>query len=89
MEDTDEPVSKACKSGFPAYLFHPPPSALGLEDLRKHGIISDIEKNRALTKFINKATCLIPALHTILKQMDKSNQNNLTNDHTYQVPDQD
>ena len=86
----NEPVSKAAKtSNFPSYLFNPPPTTLGLEELRKHGIISDIEKNRAVTRFFNKATVLVPLFHNVLWQMDKSQTGQTNTDHDYQVPQPD
>ena len=46
---TDEPVSKKGNT-FPAYLLKAAPTTLGIEELRKHGIISDIEKKQSLNK---------------------------------------
>ena len=42
--ETDEPVSVNAK-GIPVYLLRAPPTVLQTEDLRKHVMISDIEKN--------------------------------------------
>ena len=82
----NERYSKAAKtSNFPSYLFNPPTTTLGLEELRKHGIISDIEKKRAVTRFLNKATVLVPLFHNVLCQMDKSQTGQTNTDHDYQV----
>ena len=66
---TEEPVSKKGNT-FPAYLLKPAPTTLGVEELRKHGIISDIEKNRALTRMANAITKFAPHLHHFLRKID-------------------
>ena len=82
-----EPVSNH-SSGLPAYLFNPPPSDLGIDDLRKHGVISDIEKNRAITRVCNKILVLIKPLHNILKSMDPTEKNAApATDHASQADD--
>ena len=83
-DDEDCPVSKTCN--FPAYLFKAPPTAMGVEDLRKHTLITKIEKNRAVTRLCNKVMLLLPTLHNVLKQMDKSDSTPKPNDHAYQTP---
>ena len=82
--DEDCPVSKSCN--FPAYLFKAAPSALGIEELRKHGLISKIEKNRAMTRLANKITVLLPTIHSVLKQLDKTDRGtDQHTDHAYQT----
>ena len=55
--EENAPVSS---SGIPAYLLKPAPTTLGLDELCKHGIIADIEKNRALTRAAEKFMTLVP-----------------------------
>ena len=80
---TDEPVSKK-GSTFPAYLLKPAPTTLGLDELRKHGIISDIEKNRALTRMANAITKVAPHLNNFLRKLDPTLADQLQDtDHAY------
>ena len=65
--EKDEPVSVNAK-GIPVYLLRPPPTILQTEDLRKH-VISDIEKNQALTRMANKITSMMPRPHSVLTQL--------------------
>ena len=80
---TDEPVSKKGKC-YPAYLLNPAPSTLGIDELHKHGIISDIEKNRALTRLANAFIKIAPHLHNFLKKLDPTLADNRDDtDHDY------
>ena len=58
-----------------------------IEELRKHVMIADIEKSRALTCMANKVMVLMPTLHKVLKQMDRTAESN-TQDHSYQAQDE-
>ena len=84
MDEEDCPVSKKCN--FPAYLFKAAPTGLSIEELRKHGLITKIEKNRALARLANKVTVMLPTIHNILKQLDKSDRGvQQDKDHSYQT----
>ena len=83
--EVEEPVS-AKNRGIPAYLLKPAPTVLLTEDLRKHVMISDIEKNRALTRLANKLCGIIPSVHSVLRRLDPTETNN-TSDHLYQTQD--
>ena len=76
--------SSGVKPDVPPYLTAPTPTTLMIEELRKHVMISDIEKNRALTCMANKVMVLVPSIHKILKQLDRSAEDNRA-DHAYQV----
>ena len=58
-----EPVSSGANCEIPSYLTTPAPTTLMIEDLQKHVMVSDIEKNRALTRMANKVILLVPTLH--------------------------
>ena len=79
-----EPVSSGANCEIPSYLTTPAPTTLMIEDLRKHVMVSDIEKNRALTRMANKVILLVPTLHKVLRQLDCSVDDN-TSDHSYQA----
>ena len=84
MEEDNEPVSSTCN--FPTYLLKPPPTTLGVKDLRKHGLITKIEKNQALARLANKLSAAMPMILNILKQHDNSERRNQNADHAYQAP---
>ena len=73
-------------SGIPAYLTKPAPTTLGIEELCKHAIISDIEKNRALTKAAEKFITLVPIMKSHFRSQDPTVKNNNV-DHSYQTDD--
>ena len=80
---TEEPVSKKGNT-YRAYLLKAAPTTLGIEELRKHGIISDIEKNRALTRMANAITKLAPHLQHFLRKLDPTlNDQQDDTDHGY------
>ena len=81
-----EPVSSSSNSNVPAYLTQAAPTTLMIDELRKHVMIADIEKNRALTRLANKVMVLVPTLHKVLKQLDRSVEDT-NDDHTYQAKD--
>ena len=84
---TEELVSKQ-GSSFPAYLLKPAPTTLGIEELRKHGIISDIEKNHALTRMANAFIKIAPHLQNFLKKIDPTlDSSTSANDHAYHAAD--
>ena len=82
-DDNNAPVSSSCN--VPSYLTKAAPTTLGIDELRKHGIISDIEKNRALTRMANKVMTLIPMIHSILKKMDPTVPDRDGTDHAYET----
>ena len=84
-EENNAPVSSSCN--FPAYLMKPAPTSLGIEELRKHAMISDIEKNRTMMQMANKYLTLVPMLHSILKKMDPTVQDRDRTDHSYETHD--
>ena len=80
--ETDQPVSLNTKE-IPAYLLKPAPIVLQTEDLRKHVMISDIEKNRALTHMANKISNIMPTLQSVLCRFNPTQTDNSA-DHLYQ-----
>ena len=82
--EENTPVSK---SEIPGYLLKPAPSTIGVDKLRKHAIISDIEKNRAVTRMAEKIITLVPALQSFLRSIDPTEQNRDATDHSYQTSD--
>ena len=84
-----QPVSSSSGQNphVPSYLTTPPPTTPMIEDLRKHVMISDIEKNRALTRMANKVMVLVPTLHKVLKQLDCTVPDN-RGDHAYQAQEE-
>ena len=73
-------------SEVPSYLIKAAPTTLSIDELRKHVMIADIEKSRALTRMANKVVVFFPTSHKILKQLDHTPEFNNA-DHAYQAQD--
>ena len=85
--DAEEECTPVSKSDVPAYLTKPAPTTLGLDELHKHAMISDIEKNRAVRRMAEKFITLVPALQNILRSKDPTESKANSNDHSYQTGD--